>query len=414
MIGDIFTLDELNKRVRQSIEQSMPNEYWVKAELSDVRINNGHCYLEFIQSDKRNHQLIAKARGIIWSSVFKILRPYFEETTHQPFDSGIKVLVRVSIQFHELYGYSLTVHDIDPTYTIGDKDRRRREILLQLEKEGVLTLNKELPLPMLIQRIAVISSATAAGYEDFKHQLDNNPNCYAFSTQLFPAIMQGAQVENSVLQALDDINSRINEFDVVVIIRGGGATSDLSGFDTYLLAAACAQFSLPIIVGIGHERDETLLDHVAAIRVKTPTAAAEYLIGHNENAALYLNELSKKIQEKTVQLLTREYNRLHILKNRIPALVTKQINDSKIRLILSHNNLKTSIKSSLSFQQNNLNMIRQRLYDISPDRILSKGYSITFANGKILTDVTQIHKNDIITTQLTNGVITSIVTDNNK
>ena len=269
MKQEALTLLDLNALVRRSLEQCLPDEYWIQAELSDVRSNaTGHCYLEFVQKDPRSNNLIAKARGTIWNNVYRLLKPYFEEATGQLFTSGIKVLVKVTVQFHELYGYSLTVQDIDPTYTLGDMALRRREILQQLEAEGVLTLNKELEMPVLPQRIAVISSATAAGYGDFCHQLQHNSRGFFFYTELFPALMQGAQIESSVLDALDRVNRRLNDFDVVVIIRGGGATSDLSGFDTYLLAAACAQFPLPIITGIGHERDDTVLDSVAHTRVK--------------------------------------------------------------------------------------------------------------------------------------------------
>ena len=234
-----LSLYELNGLVKRSIRSCLPDTYWVQAELSDVRSNySGHCYLEFIQKDASGNNLIAKARGTIWSNIYKMLKPYFEQETGQAFTSGIKVLVQVSVEFHELYGYSLTVLDIDPTYTVGDMERKRREILRQLEEEGVIDLNKELEMPMLPQRIAVISSATAAGYGDFCNQLANNPRGYGFRTELFPAIMQGERVEESILSALDAINNRLEEFDVVVIIRGGGATSDLSGFDTYLLAAS--------------------------------------------------------------------------------------------------------------------------------------------------------------------------------
>lgn len=239
---DSLSLLELNALVRRSLEQCLPDEYWIQAELSDVRSNTtGHCYLEFIQKDPRSNSLVAKARGMIWNNIYRLLKPYFEESTGQLFTSGIKVLVKVTVQFHELYGYSLTVLDIDPTYTLGDMARRRREILLQLEEEGVLTLNKELEMPVLPQRIAVVSSATAAGYGDFCHQLKHNSGGFFFYTELFPALMQGNQVEESVLAALDCINARISEFDVVVIIRGGGAASDLSGFDTYLAGSSlCA------------------------------------------------------------------------------------------------------------------------------------------------------------------------------
>ena len=276
---DALSLYELNNLVRSRLEHAFPEEYWVQAELSDVRSNaTGHCYLELIEKDARGNNLIARARAMIWNQVYRLLKPYFEQETGQAFVSGLKVLVKVTVGFHELYGYSLTILDIDPSYTLGDMARRRREILAKLEEEGVLTLNKELEMPLLPQRIAVISSATAAGYGDFCNQLAGNPYGYVFYPRLFPAMMQGERVEESIIGALNRIYSHAEAWDVVVIIRGGGATSDLSNFDSYLLAANCAQFPLPIITGIGHERDDTVIDAVAHTRVKTPTAAAEYLI----------------------------------------------------------------------------------------------------------------------------------------
>ena len=332
-----LSLYELNALVRRSLEQCLPDECWVQAELSDVRTNStGHCYLEFVQKDPRSNSLIAKARGTIWANVFRLLKPYFEEATGQAFVSGIKVLVQVTVSFHELYGYSLTVQDIDPTYTLGDMARRRREILRQLEEEGVLTLNKELDMPRLPQRIAVISSPTAAGYGDFCHQLENNSRGFYFYTELFPALMQGDRVEESVLSALDRVNARLSEFDVVVIIRGGGATSDLSGFDTYLLAAACAQFPLPIITGIGHERDDTVLDSVAHTRVKTPTAAAEFLIESMDSAADELEMLASRLHEGVRNLLQQEQRRLSGYKNRIPSAAYHRISDAKMALLTIH------------------------------------------------------------------------------
>ena len=261
---------ELNALVRQTLEREMSATYWVQAELSDVRVNaSGHCYVEFVQKSPQGNALLAKARGTIWANVFRMLRPYFEESTGQAFVPGIKVLVCVSVSFHELYGYSLVVHDIDPAYTLGDLARRRREILKQLEEEGVLT--------------------------------------YYFHVELFPAVMQGDAVEETLLDALDRINARLEEFDVVVIIRGGGATSDLSGFDTYLLAAACAQFPLPVITGIGHERDDTVLDSVAHTRVKTPTAAAEYLIARMDEAAGRLYDLAIRMKQAVHNHLSQEH-----------------------------------------------------------------------------------------------------------
>lgn len=409
MNNQTLTLYDLNSLVKRGIEQCLPGEYWIQAELSDVRANNGHCYLEFVQKDARSSQLIAKARGIIWANVFGLLKPYFEEATGQTFASGIKVLVQVTIQFHELYGYSLTVVDIDPNYTLGDMMRHRKEILQQLENDGVLSLNKELPMPVLPQRIAVISSATAAGYGDFTHQLENNPRGYAFSTQLFPAIMQGGQVEKSILNALDAIYDRLNEFDVVVIIRGGGSTSDLTGFDTYLLAASCAQFPLPIITGIGHERDDTVLDAVAHSRVKTPTAAAELLIGLMDEAANRLIMLSGKIKESVMLRLDSEYRRIENYRVRIPSAVSRRLADARLRLVLLQKDMDRSVPAYLSTKHHRLDLLKQRVKDASPERILAKGYSITLKDGKIVTDANQLKEGDEVTTRLINGDVKSIV-----
>lgn len=407
---DSLSLLELNALVRRSLEQCLPDEYWIQAELSDVRSNTtGHCYLEFVQKAPRSNSLIAKARGMIWNNIYRLLKPYFEESTGQLFTSGIKVLVKVSVQFHELYGYSLTVLDIDPTYTLGDMARRRREILLQLEEEGVLTLNKELEMPVLPQRIAVISSATAAGYGDFCHQLKHNPYGFFFYTELFPALMQGNQVEESVLAALDCINARSDEFDLVVIIRGGGATSDLSGFDTYLLAAACAQFPLPIITGIGHERDDTVLDSVAHTRVKTPTAAAELLIHRIGEAAGRLEELSARLQQGAYVMLEREQRRLDAIQSRIPSLVHRRLSEARFALLTARKDLSQVTRNLLSRQRHRLELLRQRIADNSPEKLLNRGYSITLKDGKAVTDASLLQPGDRLTTRLWKGEVESTV-----
>ncbi|KAA6326610.1 Exodeoxyribonuclease 7 large subunit [termite gut metagenome] len=409
--AEILSLFELNFLVRKHLKQCLPDRYWVQAELSEVHANapSGHCYVEFVQKSPHGNSLVAKARGTIWANVFQLLNPYFEETTEQAFASGIKVLVQVSVEFHELYGYSLTVHDIDPAYTLGDMVRRRREILKQLEEEGVLTLNKELPIPLVPKRIAVISSASAAGYGDFCHQLQHNSGGYSFYTELFPAIMQGGQVEETVLTALDKINSRIEAFDVVVIIRGGGATSDLSGFDTYLLAASCAQFALPIITGIGHERDDTVLDMVAHTRVKTPTAAAEFLINQMNETADNLAHLAEQLRTSVSFRIEQEKKHLNILRNRIPSSAFAYLSEAKLALLTSKNDLNRAITASLSSQKHRLDLLRQRIADASPERLLSRGYSITMKEGRAVTDVSQLSVGDVFTTRLAKGEITGKV-----
>ena len=405
-----LSLYELNGLVKRAIRHCMPETYWVQAELSDVRSNySGHCYLEFVQKDAGGNNLIAKARGTIWSNIYKILKPYFEQETGQAFASGIKVLVRVSVEFHELYGYSLTVLDIDPTYTVGDMERKRREILCQLEKEGVIDLNKELEMPMLPQRVAVISSATAAGYGDFCNQLMNNPRRYGFQTELFPAIMQGERVEESIIAALNAVYDRLEEFDVVVIIRGGGATSDLSGFDTYELAANCAQFPLPIITGIGHERDDTVIDRIAHTRVKTPTAAAAFLIACMDKVADRLDDLSYRLQQGVRNRLLWEHRRMESLKQRIPSAVYKRISDAKYELLSAQRDLQLASRQFMSFKKHRLELLQQRLNDALPEKQLARGYSITLKEGKAVKDASVLKEGDIIVTLLHQGKVESVI-----
>lgn len=410
---DTLTLLELNSLARKSLEECLPDTYWIQAELSEVRVNqsSGHCYLELVQKDSQTNYLIAKARGIIWANVFGFLRPFFEDTTGQKFQSGIKVLVEVSIHFHELYGYSLVIENINPEYTLGDLALHRKAILAQLKKEGVLNLNKELSFPLLPQRIAVISSATAAGYDDFRNQLEQNEQGYSFYIELFPSVMQGDRVESSILSSLDAILARLDEFDVVIIIRGGGATSDLSGFDTYLLAASCAQYPLPIITGIGHERDDTVLDSVAYKRVKTPTAAAEFLLDCMDLAANQLITLSNKIREGAKNLLVKEKNRLELFQQRIPRLANALLSNNKINLTGLSSRLNQSIVQYLSTEKHRLSLVSQSIKYASPEFILKRGYSLTTCNGKIIKSISDVSTGDVLTTQFKDGFVESKVND---
>ncbi|MEG2573234.1 MAG: exodeoxyribonuclease VII large subunit [Bacteroides sp.] len=405
-----LSLYDLNTLVKDNLNQCMPDEYWIQAELSDVRSNaTGHCYLEFIQKDVRSNSLIAKAKGIIWSSTYKLLKPYFEKETGQSFVSGIKVMVKVTVVFHELYGYSLTVTDIDPTYTLGDLVKRRKEILQQLEEEGVLTLNKELEIPVFAQHIAVISSATAAGYDDFCHQLENNESQFSFSIKLFPAMMQGDKVEESIINALNAINNERDKWDVVVIIRGGGSTSDLSCFDTYYLAANCAQFPLPIITGIGHERDDTVLDSIAHTRVKTPTAAAELLINNLNEIEAKILEYEFSIWSLASQRMQLEQQKIDRLLKRIPAAVAIYKLREEHRLNSLYQQLKTILPIYCVTESQRLKFLKQQVDNASPEHLLKRGYSITLKDGKVITDVSLLKPGDKLTTRLQNGEIKSKV-----
>lgn len=405
-----LSLYELNNRVRQALARTLPDDCWLQAELSEVRTNaTGHCYVEFVQKDGRSNALIAKARGTVWSNVFRLLRPYFERETGQSFSAGIKVLVQVRVEFHELYGYSLTVTDIDPSYTVGDMVRRRREILRQLEEEGVLTLNKELAMPLVPRRIAVISSATAAGYGDFYNQLTHNPYGYAFSPVLFPAIMQGDRVEESVLDALDRILSSGQPFDAVAILRGGGAVSDLAGFDTYLLAAACAQYPLPVITGIGHERDDTVLDLVAHTRVKTPTAVAEYLINRVHEAALQLDEAADFITGYVTRRMEYERHRIETLATRLPGMFALRRLHEERRMERLWARASIAASTACQSRLHRLQLMEQRVAGCDYQRLLSRGFSITLKEGKAVTDIASLSPGDRLVTRLAKGEVVSEV-----
>lgn len=427
-----LSLLELNNLVKEVVSLTFKDPFWIVAETSDVRVNqNGHCYLEFIQKDKSGKSIVAKARGMIWANTYFLIKSFFEETTQQSFSSGLKVLVQVSIQFHELYGYSLTVLDIDPTYTLGDQARNRAEIIKQLTEDGVIDLNKELELPQPLNRIAIISSPTAAGYEDFCNQLENNKYQFKFYAHLFSAIMQGDKTENSVIQALEQIYDHQEKFDAVIIIRGGGATSDLTCFDSYLLAASCAQFPLPIITGIGHERDETVLDLVAHTRAKTPTAVAEFLINCMLECLIDINEYAQKInsfaknqlQHQQAILQTWEVKNTMYLRNwytqqdrelkHIQARIQDKLKhylsneEQKINTFVSQ--LKLNLNTKIEQEEIRLNHSEKYLSLISPQNIISKGYSVTLKNGKLIRNTNELKKGDQLTTILNDGEITSTV-----
>lgn len=403
-----MSLYELNNMVRGVLANSFDDLFWIRAEMSDVRSNqNGHCYLEFIEKDTSNRTIVAKARGSIWANVFRLLKAYFESETGQTFTSGIKVLVQVSIEFHELYGYSLNVHNIDPTYTLGDQAKNRALIIKQLEEEGVLTLNKELDLPIVTNRIAVISSPTAAGYEDFCNQLENNKDGFAFYTRLFPAIMQGERTEASIIEALENIYESIDKFDTVVIIRGGGASSDLSSFDSYLLAANCAQFPLPIITGIGHERDDTVLDVIAHTRAKTPTAVAEFLIKKMEETAEKLFEIQDNIIFETNKRLTEESTLLNTLATHYSYLTKDHTKEQLNKLSLITERLRNAVSKLIQTEKHTLTSQEQHLELISPENILKKGYTLTLSGNKIIKSAKQLKKGEHITNRFFDGDVHS-------
>ena len=400
--------------VRESIELSMPDEYWVEAELSECRESRGHCYMELIQKDELSATPIAKASAKCWANKWLTIRPYFERTTGQQLHAGMKVLLKVYPQFHEAYGFSWIVSDIDPTYTLGDMARKRQEIIQKLKAEGVFDLQKELQLPMFCQRIAVISSQTAAGYGDFCNQLADNPYGFQFQTQLFPAIMQGEGVEQSIICALENIYdsqfSNLNsKFDAVVIIRGGGATSDMSGFDTLALAENVANFPIPIITGIGHDRDESILDMVSHTRVKTPTAAAAFLISHLKEVLDVIDNSQDLITRYAQQKLSTLNSQLSTLSESIPRLfsLVKTRQEAKIESLWIK--IPMLLERKLTGDTHRLQLIEERLKALDPTLLLARGYSITMHNGRAVRDASQLSPGTEIETRLARGTVHSIV-----
>ena len=393
--------------VRESIELSMPDEYWVEAELSECRESRGHCYMELIQKDELSATPVAKAPAKCWANKWLTIRPYFERITGQQLHAGMKVLLKVYPQFHEAYGFSWIVSDIDPTYTLGDMARKRQEIIQKLKAEGVFDLQKELQLPMFCQRIAVISSQTAAGYGDFCNQLADNPYGFQFETQLFPAIMQGEGVEQSIIAALEHIYNE--PFDCVVIIRGGGATSDMSGFDTLALAENVANFPIPIITGIGHDRDESILDMLSHTRVKTPTAAAAFLISHLKEVLDIINGSQELITRYAQQKLSTLNSQLSTLSESIPRLfsLVKTRQEAKIDSLWIK--IPMLLERKLTGDTHRLQLIEERLKALDPTLLLARGYSITMHNGRAVRDASQLPPGAEIETRLAKGKITSVV-----
>ena len=422
-----LTLYELNSLVRETTEEELHQEYWVEAELSEVREVRGHCYMQLVQYDRSEeggkrkryeNTPIAQASAKCWQSSWQLLRPYFEKETGQRLHAGMKVLLQVYANFHETYGFSWIVTDIDPTYTMGDMARKRQEIIRVLKEEGVFDLQKELPLPLFCQRIAVISSANAAGYGDFVNQLENNEYGFQFHTRLFPAVMQGEDVEKSVIAALEqifrgsgDMEARGNEnaFDCVVIIRGGGATADLSGFDTLALAENVANFPLPIITGIGHERDESILDMVSHTRVKTPTAAAAFLIDHLKEVLEVLNDVQERITRYAQQKLSTLDAQLSVVAEAIPRLFSVVKTRQDARLDSMQEKMTMLIERRLETEQHRIQLVSEKVKSLDPTLLLRRGYSITLHNGKVVKDVSVLNTGDELETRLAHGSVRSKV-----
>lgn len=405
-----MTLFELNHIIRSVLESSLDEEYWVEGEFADASVGfGGHFYGEMVQKDEQGRNIVARARVTCWARNYNIISLRFQKETGEMLRRGLHVKLLVRVTFHEQYGYALNILDVDSSFTLGDMVKRRKEILAQLEQDGIINDNKDLPLPRLLRRIAVVSSAGAAGYGDFCNQLEHNDYGLFFHLQLFPAVMQGTNVEESVMTALATIADEADRWDCVVIIRGGGATGDLSDFDSYPLAAAVAQMPIPVIVGIGHERDETVLDFVAHTRVKTPTAAAAFLIDRQAQEAALLDDLYRRIQKNAEMTIQLARQRLEHVQRVLPILFAgfRQKQENQMELLVHR--LQTAVMRRIEQENHRQSLLQQRLDSLDPRTLLKRGYSITMCGGKVVRTADDVREGEVITTSLQKGEIHSTV-----
>ena len=427
---EYYSLLQLQELLRDLIGACpMSKNVWIVAELSDVRESGGHCYMELLQKDQSTGATVAKARATIWANAWRRIRSEFLTKTGRQFASGMKVMVCVTAGYHPLYGMNLNITAVNYQFTMGERERLRREILERLAREGVADLNRQLELPRPVQRIAVISSPTAAGFGDFMNQLLRNPRGLRFSVELFPAVVQGPQTARSVIEQLDAIARRSGEFDCVCIIRGGGAATDLDGFDDYELAANVAQFPLPIIVGIGHERDTTVLDYLACRRVKTPTAAAELLVALEQRELDTLLALGGALLQLTTDAIAGARQQLAFISGSLPtaplgaverasrrldnqAAALSRISATRIMPLQSRldrlaDAISSAATNSIARADARLKANAALIDALSPKATLARGLSITRVNGAAVTSAAAIAPGTIIETELADGTLTS-------
>lgn len=380
-----YSLSELCQNIEEVLAEEFASTYWVRAEVASLSVR-GHCYMELVEKASTKN-IAAKVRATCWQQIYGILSPYFEAETGQKLSVGMQVLLEVEVSFHAVYGLSLNIVGIDPTFTLGDMARQRQETIQRLKDDGVMDMQSSLEIPSLPRRIAVISSADAAGYGDFCHQLENNSGGFQFRTQLFAAIMQGEQSAKSIIQSLQQIADEIDKWDIVVIVRGGGASTDLRNFDDYELASHCAQFPLPIIAGIGHTRDISIVDMVVHSSVKTPTAAAEWLINAMQQQADRIAELYTRLQRA----------------------IQHTINQQHIRIDQLQQALQFTSKKHLYQLRSQLEMWQKTIELHSPERIYRMGYSLTTVDGKVVKSIHDVKAGQQLQTHTADGTITSVV-----
>ncbi len=404
------TLSSLLAQVKSALVENLPGKHWITAEILELNENrNGHCYLELIEKHPENDSLLARAKATIWASRYSMLRPFFQSSTGTKLKSGIKLLCRVSVEFHPQYGFSLNITDIDPAYTLGDLTRKKQEVIQRLRKEGVFDMNKEIPFPEVAQRIAIISSETAAGYGDFMETLRTNSHGFSFSTSLFPALMQGEEAPSSIIASLDGIHDSDEEFDCVVIIRGGGSKADLESFNHYDLAYFITQFPLPVITGIGHERDESVADMVAAYALKTPTAVAEFLVDQLLSFEFRLSGLYDRLTGLVRGRVQGQLSRLERYQSDLVHMTRGSLQRQSEQLLQREKLLRRELWSQFGRRRDHLALLEKRNELVNPGNILKRGYSMTLVDGRTISSAMKVEKGSQMVTRLHQGSIVSKV-----
>ena len=405
---DSHSLLEFNQLIKSILDKNLEKSYWIVAEIGELNVNQkGHCYLDLIE--KQDNYIVAKNRATIWSYTFSKLNNWFADRTGTPLKSGMNVLVNASVQYHEVYGFSLNIKDVDPNFTIGERERKKQETIKRLESEGIIDMNKSLVLALVPQRIDVISSETAARYGDFVNQLETNPYGYSVVLTLFKSAMQGDQAVESILQSLHRIYDQEDDFDLVAIIRGGGAQTDLDCFDDYELCSHLAQFPLPIITGIGHERDNTITDMIANTRMKTPTAVAEFIVSGLMDYESKVNSLYERVFLRATEIIREQEENLNNISYRISMLGQQKIHRAELKLNSIANSIKTLPKHFIERHSNKLNVFEKTIFASNPKKILERGFTITKINGKFAANSKEPNSGDLVETTTKDTKFESIV-----
>lgn len=424
-----LSLFQLNSLIKKTLDSTLEPAYWVVAEIGEIRMNKGHCYLELVE--KEDDLLFAKMKANIWSNTYRNICSLFETITGRSLQRGMKILTQVTVSFHEVYGISLNIKDIDASFTLGERARKRQQVIDQLKSDGIFEMNQELSAPLVPQRVGIISSPSAAGLEDFTTHLADNVSGFGFTLKLFPATMQGDKAKESVIAAMHQVFQVQENFDVLVIIRGGGAQVDLDCFDTYEMAAHVAQFPLPVYTGIGHERDETVVDLVAHTRLKTPTAVAQHLLSQMGAFSEKLCQIQSKLEKDIHSFLQTQNYHLGHLQHEIGTAAKELIHDQRSKLYLyrsslqyiSKNVCKTQLEKvkvldavvhrlpaqKLKTATINLRRLEKSIQYLNPEQVLLRGYTISRIDGKLLKYVKEIHPHDLLSTETVGLRITSTV-----